>query len=832
MDNLRHYLPYVILVIVLAILLWLAQSIFGQTITLPFASIAILLAVVGSLLLQRWQEPDPAELMLSNVKLGKVESNPAVRTQSEKLLLSSNDLAQEVVRLQERVTELRMLGQFSEALNFTINYEAMLSLVYTTCHSVLECPDFYVHLYDIQIDNIYTAYCVENGQRNKRKEGLHAIVDDHRIPLVVEMGYVHEHQGEDGRYCLTAPLNAGASTVGALQAFHKDANQKFTADQQETFSLLATRTATAIDRWQTNQQLETRAQQLETLNEVIRSINSETEVQKLLALILKSAIELLNVEAGSFLLRDENTGELEFVVVHGPASEELVGTRLPPGKGVAGKVAQTSQPIIVNNVLGTKDWFSGVDTSTEFHTRSILTVPLVRQRNVLGVLQVINRKNGAPFGEADKMLLTAFAGEAAVTLENARLLQQTDTELQRRVRELTLLQSLDRDLNQTLDIQRSLQLTSNWMQRLFDAHAAGIILFNSEGNLIAAAHEGHDNGFNPKDYFLLEKYPGPLGEVARTGQPVCVNSLDHEGHNGFLSSKTISYITVPINHENRTIGAATVESTQTNAYANDELEEAIRFINHVTVAINNALLYDQVKAANLAKSEFVSMVSHELKTPLTAIRGFTDLMLSGLTGQVSPHQKEYLTTIINNVSRMMTLIQDLTDISRMDTGQLRVQLEPIPFANVISETITSIQGMASQKNITIQLDIPSDMLLILGDHSRLVQVLTNMLSNACKYSPPDTTSYVMVKRVTNETGRKMIMCSVKDSGYGISKEDQEKLFTKFFRSDNPDIRQAPGTGLGLSITKGLVELHGGELTFESDLGKGTTFSFTVPEVEA
>jgi signal transduction histidine kinase len=247
-------------------------------------------------------------------------------------------------------------------------------------------------------------------------------------------------------------------------------------------------------------------------------------------------------------------------------------------------------------------------------------------------------------------------------------------------------------------------------------------------------------------------------------------------------------------------------------------------------------LYNQVIAANNAKSEFVSMVSHELKTPMTSMRGFTDLMLGGMAGELTDKQRTFLETIAANIRRMGTLIQDLTDISRIETGHLHINPAAVPFASVVSETLQTTQRLADEKGIHLHLDLPVDLPPVMADQQRLVQVLTNLISNACKYSPPDTDVDVVVQAESivmkeGEPPRPMVVCSVRDHGYGISATDQAKMFTKFFRSGNPDIRQSPGTGLGLSITKGIVELHGGRIWFESKLGEGTTFHFTVPQAD-
>jgi signal transduction histidine kinase len=179
-------------------------------------------------------------------------------------------------------------------------------------------------------------------------------------------------------------------------------------------------------------------------------------------------------------------------------------------------------------------------------------------------------------------------------------------------------------------------------------------------------------------------------------------------------------------------------------------------------------------------------------------------------------------------------IQDLTDVSRIETEQLHVDLAPTHFSTIISETLLSVTGPCVAKEIEIKLDLPSELPPIMGDAGRLIQVLTNLLSNACKYSPEKTAITITLHAEEmawppNTPPRRMVICAVRDEGYGMSEEDVAKLFTKFFRSENPDIRKATGTGLGLVITQGLVELHNGRIWVESELGKGTTFSVAIPQ---
>jgi len=232
---------------------------------------------------------------------------------------------------------------------------------------------------------------------------------------------------------------------------------------------------------------------------------------------------------------------------------------------------------------------------------------------------------------------------------------------------------------------------------------------------------------------------------------------------------------------------------------------------------------DEAVSANKSKSEFISIVSHELKLPMTSIKGYSDLMLTGATGQLNENQTNFLTTIRNNVNRMSTLVSDLADISRIESGNLRLEPREVPVWDVIDEVVTLTRTQVTQKNQTVTVDIPQELPKSWCDRNRLAQILTNFVSNANKYTPEGGAIIVQAIR-SNE----MIQIKVQDNGLGMTPEDQEKLFSKFFRSADDKVREAPGTGLGLSITKNLIELQGGKVWFESEFRKRTSFYFTIP----
>jgi signal transduction histidine kinase len=236
-----------------------------------------------------------------------------------------------------------------------------------------------------------------------------------------------------------------------------------------------------------------------------------------------------------------------------------------------------------------------------------------------------------------------------------------------------------------------------------------------------------------------------------------------------------------------------------------------------------AAAHDEAVAANKSKSEFVSVVSHELKLPMTSIKGYSDLMLGGATGSLNENQTSFLTTIRNNVNRMATLVSDLTEISRIESGNLRLEPRLVPVWDVIDEVVTLTKTQVEEKNQTLTVEIPGELPKSWCDRTRLAQILTNLISNAIKYSPEGARIRVQALRKDG-----MIQIKVQDNGHGMTPEDQEKLFSKFFRSADEKVREAPGTGLGMSITKNLVELQGGKIWFVSEYRKGTTFYFTVP----
>jgi len=223
-----------------------------------------------------------------------------------------------------------------------------------------------------------------------------------------------------------------------------------------------------------------------------------------------------------------------------------------------------------------------------------------------------------------------------------------------------------------------------------------------------------------------------------------------------------------------------------------------------------------------AKTDFVSTVAHELRTPMTSIKGYTDLLLKGAAGPINDEQVRFLDIVKSNVSRMADLVADLLDISRIEAGRASLEPKPLDLGGVLAEVRDSVIETVHARDLSFSLDAAPGLPRVVADRSRLIQILNNLVSNAYRYTPPGGEIRVSARRVSN-----MVQIDVQDTGIGIAPQDQERIFERFYRANHPMVNRQAGTGLGLPIVRSLVELHGGRLWLNSELEKGSVFSFTL-----
>lgn len=759
--------------------------------------------------------------------------------------------AQVVDSLERRVRELDVLSQVSQAVNFTISFDDLLELIYAQTDRLISAPYFYIALRERGSSKLFFAFFLENDERytdreNRRwlmgrdlfsevvKEGKPLRVEDY-VAEMQKRGSTIIYESLDLKGWMGVPLEAGSSTLGVLAVGSTEVGKKYTDEQLRVFSDIGTLAATSLEKARLFAETDLRARQLSALNEISQKLSSELNVENLLELITESAANILNAEAGSLLLTDENSDSLEFKVATGESGKKLIGQRFPKNKGLAGEVATTGKTVIVNDAANDPRW--GGEATGAFSTTAVLAVPLLAQGRVIGVLEVLNKKEGGVYLPEDAELLTTFAGQAAVAIENARLFQMTDLQLGQRVAELQALERIDVELNRSLDLQKVADITMRYAISNSTATAGVLGLVVGDDNphleIISMA------GYAPEDYpqgaeGRIWPIDGVVKRVMRTRQPDLVTDTKIDPNYTPSLRGALSQLTIPMLSGGEINAILVLEKDKEPRLSLVDMAFAQRLAEHASIAITNAQINAELTRANESKSEFVSFVAHELKTPMTSMKGFADLLVSGMAGEMNDNQKNFLNTIRSNIDRMNTLVSDLNDVTKLQTNNLSVELTSVDFRSIVSETLRPLTRQIEEKEQLLTLRLPERLPNILADQNRLIQVLTNMVSNAWKYSPENTEIIIAAEVQTRNLDSKgrdqgpALHISVKDSGIGMSEEDLAKLFTPYFRSDNPLTREQPGTGLGLTITRGIIQQHKGDIWVESELGKGTTFHFTVP----
>jgi len=386
-------------------------------------------------------------------------------------------------------------------------------------------------------------------------------------------------------------------------------------------------------------------------------------------------------------------------------------------------------------------------------------------------------------------------------------LKAANRQLVQRLQEMDILYRVGKSVTSLLAMDQLLERIMDAIFYTVGAEEANLMLLEEEsGTLQPAIHR--------------QRVAGHLQETGqRTAEELAANVADSGA-----PEVTGAMLSVPLKLGGRTIGVLGVGNRISGQpFSEHEQQLLMALADYAAIAIANARLYDEVRQANQAKSEFVSFVAHELRTPMTSIRGYADILLRGMAASLTKQQAEFVHKIRSNVVRMQILVSDLQDISRIETGHLHLDLRTVPLNQVVQDALETTQEQIKARDQKLTINLPDDLPPVRADAARLTQVLINLLSNAYKYTPNGGRIWLRAWREGS-----FVHCAVSDTGIGISPEDQARLFTKFFRSENPVAREKPGTGLGLCIVKKLIELQGGEISVQSELGRGTTFAFTIP----
>lgn len=573
-----------------------------------------------------------------------------------------------------------------------------------------------------------------------------------------------------------------------------------------------------FDRMEEERKRAKQGSRFEALYNVSRILGASLDLQIVLDQVMDAVIQLTGAERGFLMLRDQDGG-LEVKAARNLDQQTLDGSQFHYSRTISYEVLDKGEAIVTTNAAEDPR-FMGRASIMAQSLRSIMAAPLRARGIVIGVAYVDNRVVSDLFDEADLNALEALAGQAAIAIENARLFEQTDQKLAHTVSQLTELRRIDRQLNETLDPDKAMEITLSWAVTVSHSVIGHLGLVEGDPPIVSVVHHyGTQANGNPPDT-LDRTYP-LVAEVLDNRKPATGTAT--------VSDQEQQILVLPIMLQNKVFGVAVLHKADTTPFTDEEIDLAGRVVNRAAVTIDNAWLYAKVQAADKAKSEFVGVVAHDLKVPMTSILGYAALtkMIGEEHNSLVERQGEFLDKINDTVKRMEILVSDLADVSRIESGHFYMEATQVSVADVIAEvrdnTFTQMESRGHQF-VEKSAAILPDMYV---DYYRLVQVLTNLVSNAYKYTPDGGTITLDVG-YDFETER--IRFTVSDTGIGMRADQVAMLGTKFWRSDDDYTRTQKGTGLGFAITRSLVQLMGSEIEIESEVGKGSSFSFTVATV--
>jgi signal transduction histidine kinase len=523
------------------------------------------------------------------------------------------------------------------------------------------------------------------------------------------------------------------------------------------------------------------------------------------------------------------------------------GVRLEPFRralveepGLAGWIARSREPLLI------RDWDEEADARSlpgrpmDDPTRSWVGVPLLVADRLVGVMAVQHHDLNA-YGREHQRFLSSLAAGVAIAIENVRLYQQAEQyaqELAARSERLALVNRISMAVSSTVDLDEILHTATRELADALHVTRAGTILFDQDADVGRLVAEFEDSPATPQDLRIPLSGNLALEQVIATQQALAISDVGSHpqaaGLRELLMERDVkSALIVPLVVQSQVTGTINLEIVGSqHIFAPEEIDIAQTIANQVAAALENANLYEGVKRADEARSEFIDFVAHELKQPMTAMQGYAKMLMMGIGGELTDTQKQFVEVISDNVHRMGKLVNDLLEISRLEAGRTKLRLRPVQMGALVEETVTSTRTEIKARHQTLEVEIPPALPPVMGDRDRLAQVLTNLVSNAYKYTPEGGTIRIAVDRQCRPQLPANHLCvQVIDTGIGMTPQEIGQLEEKFFRGSHDLVQEQTGTGLGMSIVRNLVALHRGEFLIESEPGQGSTFIFSVPIAE-
>jgi len=511
------------------------------------------------------------------------------------------------------------------------------------------------------------------------------------------------------------------------------------------------------------------------------------------------------------------------------------------------QLIETKKPLVINqDYVATAIKFGGKGVSIGHTPKSAVFVPIMVGSQIRGSVSLQNLDKEFAFSDSEVNLLVTITNSMGVALENTRLFDETTRlldESTQQANELSAVNRVGQALASQISLDEIILLVGDQMKELFKANIVYLALLDKKSNTINFPYQYGD------DMPSQRLGEGLTSKILNSGKPLLINKDVEEITVQLGASRlglpSASYLGVPIFQGNETIGVLSVQSTESeNRFDEGDSNLLSTIASSVGVAINKAQLFEEVIAskkaaeqANEAKSAFLSTVSHELRTPLTSVLGFAKIIQKRLEEKIFPlvdkadpktektlgQVSENLKVVISEGERLTTLINDVLDLAKIEAGKMDWSQEEVVLPEVVERAISATNSLFNNKNLKLIREIDSNIPPIIGDSNKLIQVVINLISNSVKFTDEGSVT-CRIRQEGNE-----IITSVIDTGMGIAPGDFGAVFEQFKQIGGDTLTDKPkGTGLGLPICKEIVEHHGGRIWLESEIGKGSTFSFAIP----
>ena len=707
-----------------------------------------------------------------------------------------------------------------------------------------EAMDLIHRLYPMQPDRSQTA---SRAVLTRSVVHLPDVLDDHeyRRELALSGGW---------RSMLSVPMIRAGDPIGAITVV-RDEPGRFSETQIALLQTFADQAVIAIENVRLFTELQEKNRALTQAHaQVTESLEQQTATSELLKVIGRStfdlqpvfetlaenAVRLCGAKQSSIFRFDGRL--LRVVATHNASPETRAFLEQNPialgRQSGSARAALERRTIHIHDAQSDAEYtYGAVQVSS---LRTVLAVPMLRANDLLGVI-FIYRDEVLPFTDSQIALMETFADQAAIAIENARLLnelQERTTQLTRSVGQLTALGDVGRALSSTLDLDTVLQTIVTRASQLAGTDACSVYEYEeaTEAFHLRATHNLDEEVAALTRRTPTRKGEGIQGRMAVTRQPVQIPDIAAaDAYRGplrdvLLRTGTRALLAIPMLREDELIGGFTVSKKTPGVFAPEVIELLQTFATQSALAIQNARLFReiadksrQLEAASRHKSEFLANMSHELRTPLNAILGFSEVLAERMFGEVNEKQAEYLQDILSSGRHLLSLINDILDLSKVEAGRLELELGRFHLPTALDNALTLVRERAIRHGITLTQTVDERVGDIVADERKVKQILLNLLSNAVKFTPEGGRV-----GLTATAGDGAITIAVSDTGIGIAPEDQAAIFEEFRQVGRDDARKQEGTGLGLTLAKKFVELHGGRIWVQSQVGQGSTFSFTLP----